>query len=943
MLSKLAHNITPNREASKPLTHKITPRKKLDVSDISNKVQMVDITSLKLSSENVELLVKEKRDLLEKAIEKTAQKKISKAHELKFKSKLKIQRNRVPFVELQKRYLHENYAAKLVHCKRLDDYDCGKRTVCVGKCGFNCQAHFLTNMATINNELNQWWGVGCSYSTQRTLLVEDISTNCTRKDDGTYEQRYFVAGKQVCRSFYMRARGIHNGTLFAVEKDVLSKSCSMLGGVLKDRKVSDKASNFKKNEVRSWILLFAKHVGDKAPNETVTVLPYRQVLPIWQEYVDDIEAGDGQFGKPCGLTHFRNIFNKVSVQHKIRLLRNTGSFVTCTICTAYHSRLRKVRSIEEREQLKQYRRDHLNKQRIQREKYYYHRSKAISYPDEYLCIIMDGMDQKKTNLPVLGRYTKDEAPLRLRLVGVKVHGKRNYAFLVDSTVPGGGNLMIEILRQVLNDLDEKNELPTKNPKFYLQVDNCGENKNKTLFAFLVDLVKRGVFNKIKVGFLMVGHTHEDIDSFFSTIAAKLKSGIVCPDFQSMVAAIQSAFDEPFDKPLVTFFNAIDIFDYTKLYEPVIDSTIAYHQHPHQFRIKRFDENTVLLHYKQWSHSKFWLPMPANISSQMAAQPTCTTKEVLNLPSSLPSSPTKSPKKKKQRKMTRWTTTCGQRLFITQERAIGKQTAAAHIPDIPEVELYNSDSEGGVFDAQSPDFNSMPGICWISKSPDLSNVAHITFKECTVLSNFDLAEKTIQDIQKKFAAVMPEFFTSEVMQQWNVWMLDQQKLWDPSFHERNRTICSPLKLPSLYRDRIQLLPVAEKVQIQDSAMDDEPETNEIILHSSGAHGSFDKFCPPKGAKPQKGTSRPDALYQDIRADMKFNQHYLSKRGKKIESEDCNLEKDVLLAFNLTLKKDGAFGSTRLREGKYNITSLGLVAHVIQMFYLEREAKKMCVSA
>jgi len=89
--------------------------------------------------------------------------------------------------------------------------------------------------------------------------------------------------------------------------------------------------------------------------------------------------------------------------------------------------------------------------------------------------------------------------------------------------------------------------------------------------------------------------------------------------------------------------------------------------------------------------------------------------------------------------------------------------------------------------------------------------------------------------------MPELFTSKVMQhaQWNVWMLDQQKLWDSTFHERNRTICSPLKLPSLYRDRIQLLLVAEKVQIQDSAMDDEPETNEIILHSSGAHGSFDK--------------------------------------------------------------------------------------------------------
>ena len=61
-------------------------------------------------------------------------------------------------------------------------------------------------------------------------------------------------------------------------------------------------------------------------------------------------------------------------------------------------------------------------------------------------------------------------------------------FLVDSTVPGGGNLILEILRQVLNDLGERNELLTANPTLYLQCDNCGGNKNKTMFAFLVDLV-----------------------------------------------------------------------------------------------------------------------------------------------------------------------------------------------------------------------------------------------------------------------------------------------------------------------------------------------------------------------------------------------------------------------------------------------------------------------
>ena len=170
--------------------------------------------------------------------------------------------------------------------------------------------------------------------------------------------------------------------------------------------------------------------------------------------------------------------------------------------------------MEERNQTNMYWRAHLDKQRTQREKYYKHRKKALDDPNKYLSIIMDGMDQKKTHLPVLQWYTKDKSPLQQHLIGVKVHRKQNYVFLVDSTVPGGGNLILEILRQVLNDLGERNELPTENPTIYLQFDNCGEKKNKTMFEFLADLVRRSIFSKIKVGFLMVGHTHEDIDSFF---------------------------------------------------------------------------------------------------------------------------------------------------------------------------------------------------------------------------------------------------------------------------------------------------------------------------------------------------------------------------------------------------------------------------------------------
>ena len=135
---------------------------------------------------------------------------------------------------------------------------------------------------------------------------------------------------------------------------------------------------------------------------------------------------------------------------------------------------------------------------------------------------------------------------------MKVHGKRNCAFLVDSTVSGGSNLITVILRQVLLDLDSRNELPNENPTFYLQVDNCGENKKEIMFAFLVDLVRRGIFSKIKVGFLMTSHTHEDIGAFFSIIAAKLRSGIVCPDIETFAQAVNGAFDDSAERPLLFF-------------------------------------------------------------------------------------------------------------------------------------------------------------------------------------------------------------------------------------------------------------------------------------------------------------------------------------------------------------------------------------------------------
>jgi hypothetical protein len=66
--------------------------------------------------------------------------------------------------------------------------------------------------------------------------------------------------------------------------------------------------------------------------------------------------------------------------------------------------------------------------------------------------------------------------------------------------------------------------PKSLPKnFLLQMDNyVKDNTNRYLLTFLLSLMTREVFEEIKLGFLVVGHTYEDIDGCFGYLSKKLK-------------------------------------------------------------------------------------------------------------------------------------------------------------------------------------------------------------------------------------------------------------------------------------------------------------------------------------------------------------------------------------------------------------------------------------
>ncbi len=134
-----------------------------------------------------------------------------------------------------------------------------------------------------------------------------------------------------------------------------------------------------------------------------------------------------------------------------------------------------------------------------------HREKARSKPSKYLSVIIDGMDQNKTNVPHVTQETKSTQNLwRLRshLTGALVHtksvnGKVVFAFFDLMQWPHDSNLTIAVLNLVLVTLQQAifdHPLP---PVLYVQLDNTArENKNKYVFSYLALLVQLKIFKKV---------------------------------------------------------------------------------------------------------------------------------------------------------------------------------------------------------------------------------------------------------------------------------------------------------------------------------------------------------------------------------------------------------------------------------------------------------------
>lgn len=147
---------------------------------------------------------------------------------------------------------------------------------------------------------------------------------------------------------------------------------------------------------------------------------------------------------------------------------------------------------------------------------------------------------------------------------------------------------------------------------YVQLDNTArENKNQLVIAYLNMLVEKDVFKKVKLGFLLVGHTHDQIDQMFSRFSARL-NGKDAKTTPEMCMVFQRKYS-----PTPEIFEVKQVADFRKYVWPDGDSgetsttatsaQLNDHSFMHQIRMEKIEldsgELVTTLHGKVYSSSE----------------------------------------------------------------------------------------------------------------------------------------------------------------------------------------------------------------------------------------------------------------------------------------------------------------------------------------------------
>ncbi|KAG0581688.1 hypothetical protein KC19_3G000300 [Ceratodon purpureus] len=380
------------------------------------------------------------------------------------------------------------------------------------------------------------------------------------------------------------------------------------------------------------------------------------ILPAtwkWKNAIPEINASNESFGlknvSPFLLSRIRK-----SNFPEFDAKKPGDNFARCSKCDRFHEQRRGAIAGSSQALLWAKKLEvHLAKARAHREVYYANRRRSQTYPHECLTIMHDKMDHAKTASHVFSHKSKELdglMKLPVSVTGMIAHGHADfrYAHYGLDIFPHDSNYTVGSLAKLLRDF----ELPPKYssrelfvesrsaplfdavlqgaetcvsslqvapvvrlegiplpPILNVQMDNAaGDNKNRFVFCFWSLLVAKKIFREVYVNFMLVGHTHDDIDAMFGRWSMLLKK----ENFPTIPLPMKSFMDVESIPAIPHLVEEVpDFKGFISGYIRDGSEALAGHTKVQQFKF--FLDSTVspVMKYKVLCTDVDWLPKDTN--------------------------------------------------------------------------------------------------------------------------------------------------------------------------------------------------------------------------------------------------------------------------------------------------------------------------------------------
>ena len=439
--------------------------------------------------------------------------------------------------------------------------------------------------------------------------------------------------RSVCQHVFLLVYPIGGTTLLRLKGRIESGCTGAHAKMEEGGTVRYEGKATMRDDIIGWYISYATCIGDYMPDGQEIIVPRRWRSEEFAELEYSLGLDASKYGYFCKV-----LKHAPELKHICRA-RKLLNFQHCTTCVDLNEKVKtamQTRDPEKVKNAKAERRAHHMMTRAERLAYYERRELGRASCDT-LSLILDKWDSAKTTVPYFARSpghwwsSLKHDVLEQHVLGVRVHDQpnRHYFFTINSTISGSANLNVEGIRRVLVDQYSSRPMPRT---MYVQGDNASDNKCWTLLLFFAMLVYHVYTNDVYFSFLIVGHTHEDIDQVFSILSRFLKGIGRVADPAQFDADLKAAMG---DRP-AHFENMWCVFDWIKFLKPslrtpppvgiqhanlrTVDGAVVTLV-PHTFWIhKRSCDGVVVLHYKELSADPVWLPPLVPNASPLVTDP-----------------------------------------------------------------------------------------------------------------------------------------------------------------------------------------------------------------------------------------------------------------------------------------------------------------------------------